>query len=72
LARETGFDFYSPNGCAAARKFAEKKLGKAAIEKLDEAIFDCRVPPDPRALARILEALWTAWCDHGEATVRRG
>jgi hypothetical protein len=69
LSRLTGFDFNSPNGCTAARRFVEEKLGKEAIKRLDEAILGRRVPSDPSALAPLLERLWTVWCEHGRTTL---
>jgi hypothetical protein len=64
LTETTGFDFYTPEGCTAAREAARKHLGTDAVKNLDAAIMGGEFTTDLPTLGSDLEALWQVWCEH--------
>ena len=65
LTQVTGFDFRSPQGCLAARRFAIEQLGSDSVELLDDAALRGAFHTDLSTLSDWLRALWQAWCSHG-------
>jgi hypothetical protein len=68
LCNLTGFDFWSADGCAAARSFAAGRLGSDVVEALDEVAFRARSIENTALLENYLWELWTAWCSHPSET----
>ena len=65
LTQVTGFDFCTPQGCLAARRFATEQLGRDCVEMLDDAALRGAFRTDLSILSDWLCALWQAWCSHG-------
>jgi hypothetical protein len=65
LSQVTGFDFYTRQGCLAARLFANEALGRNCVETLDAIAFRGEFRTDAGLLSECLQALWRTWCSHG-------
>lgn len=65
LTQVTGFDFSTPQGCLAARRFATEQLGSDCVEMLDDAALRGAFRTDLSILSDWLRALWQAWRSHG-------
>ncbi len=62
LTEISGLDFFSREGCAAARRVVAERLGGDAIKVLDDAVFRGEFRTDLPSLSICLEAIWEAWC----------
>jgi hypothetical protein len=65
LTQVTGFDFGVPQGCLAASRFANERLGRTCVDTLNDAAFGGEFRTDVSTLSDGLQALWQVWCAHG-------